>query len=63
MMEMTPQYNTMTFCDIWDSYEKFNSDWTASIYYQRVLDEVDRELVYYLLYSRYGNNPIVFVFQ
>ena len=58
MMEMTPQYNTMTFCDIWDSYEKFNSDWTASIYYQRVLDEVDRELVYYLLYSRYGNNPI-----
>lgn len=58
MMEMTPQYNTMTFCDIWDSYEKFNSDWTASIYYQRVFDEVDRELVYYLLYSRYGNNPI-----
>lgn len=57
MIEMTPQYNTITFCDVWDSYEKFNTDWTSSPYYQRVY-ELDRELVYYLLVAKYGNNPI-----
>lgn len=58
MMEMTPQYNTMTFCDVWDNSEAFENDWKATPLYDATTSTVDTGKLYYLLYARYGNNPI-----
>lgn len=68
----TPQYDTMTFTDVWDSVEKFLQDYEeAGIYTEPVVDSDDKiikagtkltddnaTLLFYLLYARYGNNPI-----
>lgn len=62
--EMMPQYNTVTFVDIWDSVEDFKSDLASSPFDGCLKDgsvtgDPDNvSLVFYLLYARYGNNPI-----
>ena len=59
-----PQYNTVTFVDIWDSVEEFKSDLADSPFDGCIKDGTNTgdpdnvSLVFYLLYARYGNNPI-----
>ena len=56
----TPQYNTMLFCEIWDDVADFKSDFAASPFTGSIKasspDNVT--LLFYLLYGKYGNNPI-----
>lgn len=67
----TPQYSTMTFVDVWDELDKFTDDYAeAGIYTEPVssnnvvvkagtkLSSDNLRILFYLLYSRYGNNPI-----
>ena len=64
-------YNTMLFTDIWESAEEFKTEYKASPLYiqgQRLFDGVEKvnnvtmpdniSLLYYLLYSKYGNSAI-----
>jgi hypothetical protein len=57
---MIPQYSTLTFTDIWDSAEDFKADFIDSPFSTSLgtspIDYVST--VFYLLYARYGNNPI-----
>ena len=58
-----PEYITKTFTQVYDSYEKFKADYDDLI--QLVsggvlpLSENNVRATYYLLYSRYGNSPIL----
>ena len=58
--EMIPQYSTITFTDVWDDATEFKSDLADSPFAGCIStsnpDNVS--LVFYLLYARYGNNPI-----
>ena len=68
----TPQYSTMLFTDVWSSVIDFKNDYEqAGIYTEPVLGENQKvikagtklsdasiNLLFYLLYSKYGNNPI-----
>ena len=55
--KMLPKYSTELFCDIWDELSKFQEDFTNSPFTGSITaDNVSK--VYYLLYARYGNNPI-----
>lgn len=62
--EMIPQYSTLLFTDIWDNVEDFKSDFADSPFDGSIKDgsvtgQPDNvSLVFYLLYARYGNNPI-----
>ena len=68
---MFPQYNTLLFTDIWDNEEDFaadfeNSPFAGCIHYGETVGTAPNQVVYpdnvslvfYLLYARYGNNPI-----
>lgn len=69
-VSMLPQYSTMLFTDVWDSAEDFKTDFQAGpfagcIHYGEAKPspetgnyDDDVTLLYYLLYARYGNNPI-----
>ena len=57
--EMIPQYSTKLFCEIWDNVNAFLDD------YQAMNDGIPNTItvykaktLFYLLYARYGNNPI-----
>ena len=57
---MFPQYSTMKFTDVWDNSAEFVSDYKSSGLYvsnNKISDESATAL-FYLLYARYGNNPI-----
>ena len=58
--EMLPQYSTELFVDIWDDVADFKSDLADSPFAGCIStsnpDNVS--VVFYLLYARYGNNPI-----
>lgn len=60
MSSLLPQYSTITFTDIWEDVNKFKTDLAGSPFAGSIStsspDNVS--LVYYLLYARYGNNPI-----
>lgn len=58
--EMFPQYSTVLFTDVWDDVDTFKSDLAESPFAGCVsTSEPDNvSLVFYLLYARYGNNPI-----
>lgn len=62
--EMIPQYSTVLFTDIWNNVEDFKSDFADSPFDGSIKDgsvtgQPDNvSLVFYLLYARYGNNPI-----
>lgn len=69
--ELIPQYSTITFTDVWDSVEDFKEDLADSpfagcIHYGETVGTAPNQttypdnvsLVFYLLYARYGNNPI-----
>lgn len=58
-----PEYITKTFTQVWKSYNDFKSDYDALIklvsggVFPLTADNV--KATYYLLYSRYGNTPMV----
>ena len=67
----TPQYSTMLFSDVWNNANDFLTDYTsAGVFTSPViengvvvkagtkLDDKNVTLLFYLLYSKYGNNPI-----
>ena len=57
---MIPQYATFKFTDIWDDVAKFKTDYAASPFTGAISDNSpdNVSIVFYLLYARYGNNPI-----
>ena len=58
--EMLPQYSTVLFTDIWDNVEDFKSDLAESPFAGCIstTNPDNVSIVFYLLYARYGNNPI-----
>lgn len=63
-VEMIPQYTTVLFTEVWDSAEDFKADLEDSAFAGCMQDgsvqgQPDNvSLLYYLLYAKYGNNPI-----
>ena len=60
---LRPEYITKTFSQIWDSYDKFKEDYDAYAVLMTnniapFKDVNNARATYYLLYARYGNNPI-----
>lgn len=57
---MLPEYSTMTFTQIWDEADDFVDEYKSSGLYitnSKVSDD-SATTIFYLLYARYGNNPI-----
>ena len=58
-----PEYITKTFTGVWDRYEKFKQDYDELIPLlsggTTPLKDDNVKATFYLLYARYGNNPIV----
>ena len=50
-------YRTNTFQEIWESAEKFVTEYNANGIKTTISDE-NCTTLYYLLYAKYGNNPI-----
>lgn len=57
MSRMIPQYSTQLFCDIYDDVDEFKAEFEDSPF-NGCISADSENLVFYLLYSRYGNNPI-----
>lgn len=59
-IEMTPQYSTVLFTDIWEEAADFKTDFLASPFVGALKSSSPDNvtLLYYLLYGKYGNNPI-----
>lgn len=49
-------FRTRKFTDIWPSFEEFKDDYNNSKL--KVLDDDSLEVLYYMLYARYGNSHI-----
>lgn len=60
---LMPQYDTMTFSEIYPDYEKFKKDYDELIVLVSGLATVmtadNVRATFYLLFAKYGNNPIV----
>lgn len=60
---LRPSYATKTFAQIYSSYEAFKEDYDALITLVsggvQPLTEANVQATFYLLFARYGNNPIV----
>ena len=59
--EMIPQYSTILFVDVWDDVTEFMEDFNDN----GIIDSnnppiksASAQTLFYLLYARYGNNPI-----
>ena len=64
---MLPQYSTMLFTDVWDNEANFQTEFLASpfgtaVHHGETVEGVtfpnNVSTIFYLLYARYGNNPI-----
>ena len=60
-----PRYDTKLFCEIYDNAEDFVEEYKASGLYDATsghlnnsLSDSEATVLFYLLYARYGNNPI-----
>lgn len=53
---MIPKYSTKLFTDIWVNLEDFRDDVKASPL--NLLSDSSLEVLFYLLYAKYGNSPI-----
>lgn len=55
-------YETLTFSQVWENYTKFKTDYDALIvgFAENTTPVTSNELqtIFYLLYAKYGNNPI-----
>ena len=65
MSNMLPRYDTKLFTEIYDNAEDFVSDYKNSGLYDATsghlnnsISDDNAALVFYLLYGKYGNNPI-----
>ena len=59
MIKMTPQYNTILFCDVWDSPESFMTSFLSSPLHDSTdVEEKSIPVIFALLSARYGNSPI-----
>ena len=59
MIQMTPQYNTILFRDVWEYGEDFILDFKASVFNKmNSFTDDSLELVFGLLFAKYANNPI-----
>lgn len=60
---LMPQYRTKTFCEVWGDYDSFKKDYDDLVTLVSggvsPLKPDNVKATFYLLYSRYGNNPIV----
>lgn len=56
-VKMIPQYDTKLFNEIWEDVTSFTSDYN-SIGIPTTISAQSITTLYYLLYARYGNNPI-----
>lgn len=56
--ELIPQYTTVTFTDVWSSFEEFDEDFVSSPFAGTFTKADSKSFVFYLLYAKYGNNPI-----
>lgn len=58
---MLPRYNTKLFSNIFPKYENFKNcfDNDFSSYAKDCIKDASLKTLYYILYARYGNNPIV----
>lgn len=57
MNRMIPEYSTVTFTDVWDNIDDFKFDLSNSPF-NNCLTQDSVNILFYLLYARYGNNPI-----
>lgn len=61
---MSQMYNTKTFTDIFTTYAAFKTEYTVTQKFPMVIESDDTtstsnlQILYYLLYSRFGNSPI-----
>lgn len=58
---LRPSYDTILFTDVWEDYNAFNTDYTAimaQLSTTAPITTASAKTIYYLLYARYGNNPI-----
>ena len=54
---MIPEYNTKLFNNIWEDKDDFLADY-ATIGIPTTISNTNATTLYYLLYAKYGNNPI-----
>lgn len=59
-MTTPTMYNTKTFTQIWNNADSFVSDYKASKLYDsgNKISDGNAEVLYYLLFAKFGNNPI-----
>lgn len=57
MTQMMPMYSTKNFEDIYDSVETFMADY-GTLGLPKTISDSNAQILYYLLFSRYGNSPI-----
>ena len=57
MSNMIPQYDTKLFTDIWEEASDFVYDY-KHVGIPTTISDTNATTLYYLLYARYGNNPI-----
>lgn len=57
MTQMTPQYSTMLFSNIYPTVNEFIGDY-EDVGIPTTIETQNVKTLYYLLYARYGNSPI-----
>lgn len=50
-------YRTRTFSQVFEEYSNFNEEWNRTVFSTEI-EALPIELIFYLLYSRYGNSSI-----
>ena len=55
--EMIPQYDTKLMTEVWEDAAKFLTDY-KTVGIPTTISDASATTLYYLLYARYGNNPI-----
>lgn len=50
-------YRTRTFADIYETAEDFTNAWNKTVFSKQI-EVIPADLIFYLLYSRYGNSNI-----
>lgn len=50
-------YRTRTFSQVFEKYSNFNEEWNRTVFSTEI-EALPIELIFYLLYSRYGNSSI-----
>lgn len=57
MSQMKPRYDTKLFTEIYNSAADFVADY-KSVGIPTTISDANATTVYYLIYARYGNDPI-----